>query len=336
MLEIFQNFEQMAARLAPSVLIGSGAAAVLIGLVVWLGGLRLKKVLVAIVGAAGGGVLGFVVISPSVLAATISAAVAAVVAIIFERALIAMLAAALAGAFGFVFLVGPYIQSSQATDSADPALELPAQDYATAEPAAPSVDGSIAQLKAYAVDVGGQMKQACSQMPLLRWAMMTVSAAILVAVLAAISIAGRPALWRLTSALCFSVFGTILIFAGMIFLLSYKGAAPVSHIGGRPLIYAGVFAAMAAFGTFEQLLFCRRAKPESAKKGKAGKDKEATDRKQKGWRTTDLAFCRELAERRIRSRREILLKSKVDMSSIAGRRIKEPNNGLRHYPRTDR
>ncbi|MGD8500886.1 MAG: hypothetical protein PVJ86_09580, partial [Phycisphaerales bacterium] len=270
MLEIFQNFEQMAERLARSVLIGPGAAAVLIGLVVWLGGLSFKRVLVAIAGAIAGGILGFVVIAPSVLAAAISAAVAAVVAIIFEKALIAMLAAALAGAFGFVLLVGPYIQSPHAADSADPSLGLPAQDDATTEPATPSVDGSIEQLKAYAVGVGGQMKQACSQMPLSRWAMITVSAAILVAALAAVSIAGGPALWRLTSALCFSVFGTVLIFAGMILLLSYKGTAPVSHIGGRPLIYAGVFAAMAAFGTFEQLLVSRRAKPESAKKGKAG------------------------------------------------------------------
>jgi hypothetical protein len=286
MLEIFQNFKQMTARLAPSVLIGPGAAAVLIGLFVWLGGLRLKKVLVAIVGAVGGGVLGFVVISPSVLAATISAAVAAVIAIIFEKALIAILAAALVGAFGFVFLVGPYIQSSQAADPADPSLGLPAQGDTTIEAATLSVDGSIEELKAYAVDVGGQMKQACSQMPLFRWAMITVSAAILVAALAAISIAGGPALWRFTSALCFSVFGTVLIFAGMILLLLYKGTAPVSHIHGRALIYAGVFAAMAAFGAFEQLLVCRRAKPESAKKGKAGKDKKGTDRKGKDWRTT--------------------------------------------------
>jgi hypothetical protein len=286
MLEIFQNFEQMAARLAPRVLIGPGAAAVLIGLLVWLGGLGFKRILVAVAGAVGGGIFGFLVISRNILAIAISAGVAAVVAIIFEKALIAILAAALAGAFGFVFLVGPYLQSSQAADPADPSLGLPAQDDATVGAATIGVDESIEELKAYAVDVGGRMKRACSQMPLFRWAIITISAAILVAVLAAISIAGGPALWRLTSALCFSVFGTILIFAGTILLLLYKGTAPVSHIGGRPLIYACVFAAMAAFGTFEQLLVCRRAKPESAKKGKAGKDKEGTDRKGKRWRTT--------------------------------------------------
>ncbi len=63
-------------------------------------------------------------------------------------------------------------------------------------------------------------------------------------------------LWRLTSAWFYAVLGTLLIFAGMILLLLYKGAMPISRITDNQAFYAAVLAAMAAFGTIVQLLFC--------------------------------------------------------------------------------
>ena len=51
MLEIAQNFEQVAAEFRPVVLIGPGLAAVWVGLFVWLGGLGVRRVLLAVVGA---------------------------------------------------------------------------------------------------------------------------------------------------------------------------------------------------------------------------------------------------------------------------------------------
>lgn len=63
--------------------------------------------------------------------------------------------------------------------------------------------------------------------------------------------------WRLVSALGCAVLGTLLIFAGMIMLLSYKGIQPVSYIGQRQSFYLGVFSAMVIFGMVAQLLFCR-------------------------------------------------------------------------------
>ncbi|MHC4113794.1 MAG: hypothetical protein ACYSSL_00495 [Planctomycetota bacterium] len=63
-------------------------------------------------------------------------------------------------------------------------------------------------------------------------------------------------LWRLTSAWFYAILGTLLIFAGMILLLLYKGAMPISHITDNQPFYAAVFVAMTAFGTIVQLLFC--------------------------------------------------------------------------------
>jgi len=271
MLEIFQNFEQMAAQFSPLVLIGSGVAAVLVGLFIWLGGLGLKRLLVAVAGAVTGGVLGFFVIGRNIISATISAVVAAIIAIILERAFITILAAALAGALGFAVLAGPYIENSQAANPAN-------QEEMSAQATTMSVDESINELKAYALDAGEKIKQTCSQMPVLRWAIIAIPVAIL--------IIGGFFFWRLTSALCCSVLGTMLIFAGMILLLLYKGAAPVSSICYKPLFYASVFIAMTAFGTVEQLLLCQRVKTKSAAKGQAHKDKEGAEKVKHDWRTT--------------------------------------------------
>jgi len=86
---------------------------------------------------------------------------------------------------------------------------------------------------------------------------------------------------RLVSALSCAVLGTVLVFAGMILLLSYKGSAPIASICNRPSFYGGVFVAMAIFGTCEQLLLCRRC----GKKGGKKSEKEGSETKQRDWRT---------------------------------------------------
>jgi len=262
MLEILQNFESTvseATRVRPLVLAGSGAAAVGVGLCVWLGGLGLKKLLVAIAGVITGGILGYVLIGSGVVPIAASAVAAAVIARVFERVFITVMAAALAASIGFAVLAGPYIESPQAISAAD-------RDGASAQTTTDEgAAGIMEELKAYAVDAGGRIKQAGWLMPPQKWA--------IIALLAVIPLVGGFTLWRPTAALCFSVAGTILVFAGMIFLLSYKGAAPVSRISSQPLIYAGIFAAMALFGTVEQLLLCRGAKKQAAPPGGKAKGK---------------------------------------------------------------
>jgi len=80
--------------------------------------------------------------------------------------------------------------------------------------------------------------------------------------------------WRFIPALCCAALGTMLIFAGMILLLLYKGALPVSCISRNQSFYASVFMAATAFGTIEQLLLCQRTKKQPIRKKQASKDKE--------------------------------------------------------------
>ena len=112
----------------------------------------------------------------------------------------------------------------------------------------------------------GSLGQACSQMPLYSW--------VIISALIIIFIAVGFFFWSLTSALCCATLGTILIFAGMILLLSYKGSEPIGHISSAKPYYTMIFAAMVAFGTIEQLFLCRSAKDKSKKEKEVKKDKE--------------------------------------------------------------
>jgi len=265
MLEIFQNFEQSAVRFSPTVLIGPGLAAVLVGLFVWLGGLGFRKLLIAVAGAVSGGICGFFIVGRNIMPAIILASLAAVIAIIFERVFVTILLAALVAVFSFAFLARPYVEISE---EAIPTNQSPAL----------SVGESVQLMKTYTVDVSNKIKQACSQMPVHNW--------VIILVLAVIFIVAGFSLERLASALCYSTLGTMLIFAGMILLLLYKGSTPISGIGSRPLFYGGVFVAMAAFGTIEQLLVCHPAKRRGTRKKQASKQAEKDEGTKRGWRSS--------------------------------------------------
>lgn len=274
MLRILQDFETAiggAVRLSPLILVGPGLAVVVVGLFIWLGGLGFRKLLVAVAGAICGGVFGFFAIGQNIVPAVFMAALLAAIAIVFERLFIAILTAALAAVFAFVVLAGPYVENSQQAALISPG-EVSVQGPAI------STRESAEKMKAYIINARQKIKRAGLQMPAYHWA--------IIIVLGLIFVVAGFSLWRLASALCCSVLGTTLIFAGMILLLLHKGAVPVSIICSKTSFYATVFIAMTAFGTCEQLLLCKRSKTRSAGKRQSGKNKQEPYRKKESWRTT--------------------------------------------------
>ncbi len=269
MSEILQRFERSAVSFSPAVLIGAGLAAVLLGLFLWIGGLGFRKILVAILGAVTGAICGFFIVGNNIVVVALAAA-AAVVAAIIERIFIIILAAALAAVFALIILTGPYIENSQAP--------IPITQAPIAKPALTvSVRGSLKVMNTYALDCFNVIKQASAKLPLNRWIMIA-------AVLVVVIVAGLL-LWRLTFAFSCAALGTMLIFAGMILLLLYKGSAPVSRIFHGSLFYLIVFIAMIFFGTLEQLLLCKDVKRQSTRKKQAGKDEQGPVMKKHDWRT---------------------------------------------------
>ena len=256
MIEIFQNFEQMTGRFNSSVLIGSGVVLLLLGLCIWLSGLALRKILISIVGLAGGIVVGLFVVGRNLFSASLSGALAALISLILEKILVVLLAAALAAAIAFAVLAEPYFEQEETIEVQNEVSELPITV---------GLDEALEELKTFGLDTGRSIKQAGTKIPVQTWAIIAAPAVIFL-------ICG-VALWRFTTALFFSVLGTMVVFLSMILLLSYKGAEPISHLRSMPLIAATVFLAMAAFGTIIQLLLCKSSKKEKITKIKPGKKK---------------------------------------------------------------
>ncbi len=274
MLEILQDFESAiggTVRLSPVVLVGPGLVCVIAGLFVWLGGLGFRKLLVAVAGAITGGVCGFFAIGQNIVSAAFTAALATALAMLFERIFITILTGTLVAAFAFAVLTESYVENSQQAT----AISL---GETSVQGSAVGVRESAEKMKAYIIDAGQKIKQACLHMPMYKWA--------IIMVLVLICMVVGFSLWQLASALCCSALGTVLIFAGMILLLLHKGAMPVSIISGRSSFYVTVFIAMMAFGTAEQLLLCKHQKTYPAGKSQTGKNKQKPKQAKERWRVT--------------------------------------------------
>lgn len=269
MYEIIQNFEQTALRFSPIVLIVPGILAVIVGLFIWLGGLGLRRVLVAVVGAVTGFSCGFFIVG-NIMAGGILAAGVGLIAIILQRLFIAILAVSLVLVLTFFVFTGICPEVIQATDNVPiTAAEITDDSVVISARHTPVV------VKAYAVDFGNMVKQAA-------WHMRTYAWAIMAALSIVVLVAGFF-LRRLTSALCCAVLGTMLIFTGMILLLLYKGSMPINGICNKPLFFGGVFGAMIAFGAVVQLLLCPRLEKSAKRKKEA--ESEASAKKKHRWRT---------------------------------------------------
>lgn len=267
MFQILQEFEQTAARFSPFILIAPGVTVVLIGLFVWLGGLGFRKVVVVVLGAVAGWIGGYFVAGRNVMAAAASALVAAVLAVVLQRVFITIFAALLAAVLTFFVFTGVCPEVFTATE------EVPITAAGIVEQ---NVMISIGQtpviLKAYIADFTNMVQKAATHMPIYGW--VTMAGLVLVFLIAGFF------LHRLTSALCCAVFGSMLVFAGMIWLLLYKGSQPISRVGNKPLYYVAVFGAMVVFGTMAQLLLGPRLE---GKRKKAGQEK--TEPRKHSWRS---------------------------------------------------
>lgn len=240
MVEILQNLEQTAIQYRPIVLVGPGLACSLIGLIVWLGGLGLRRALALLLGAAVGGVCGFfiidqnIIIGHNIILMVIVVILGGAVALILGKIFISILSAGLAVAVALVVF-----------------------------------------MDIYKADFGSGLDEILLQLP--TYSLFVMAALGIVFILAGLF------LWRVTAALCYSTLGAILVFAGMVLLLLYKGAMPISCILARQQYYVVAFGAMVAGGTIEQLVFCRSTEKGPKTKREKRKDKEQPN-KTTNWR----------------------------------------------------
>ena len=113
MLEIAQNFEQMAADFSPAALIVPGLVCVVAGLFIWLGGLGCTRLLALVVGAMTGGICTFFWAGQNIILTLALAAVAAIIAVILKKIFMIILSAAVVLVLCLAFLSYPYIRQGK-------------------------------------------------------------------------------------------------------------------------------------------------------------------------------------------------------------------------------
>jgi hypothetical protein len=242
-VEILKSFEQVAGRFGPWVLLTPGLAAVVLGLVAWLAGVRLQRIVLAVFGAAVGALVSFLVGGPNPPVVVVAAGGGAALGALLPRVFLAVLLAVFGVAIAFTVLAGTHLQEQQGTLCG-------AQDTGKVETY--TVGQSLDVVRAYSIDVADCTKAAARKLVPVNWAILAAVASGLL-VLGLLFI--RPA-----GALTCSLLGTALVFTGLILLLIFKGTEPIGRVQQQGAYYGLVLVGMAAFGTLEQLVLCRPAK----------------------------------------------------------------------------
>lgn len=265
MLEVLESFERAAVRLSPIVLVLPGLFLAGLGLFVWLGGLGFRRVLFGLLGALTGAIAAFCLAGKN-LVATVSAVLAlALIAAVFQRFFAAVLLGVLAGAAAFLVLAWPVLNSRDVTVASR-------QDQADTD-AKLTVKESLEIVEGYWLDLAAKVKHAVAGLPALSWAIVgAVGLGLL-----AFGLAFR----RLGGAMSCAAAGTLMVFAGLVLLLMFKGAVPIACIESRAVFYGLVAAGMVGFGTLEQFLLCRRA--ESRRKTESHRHESEKSSKRR-WR----------------------------------------------------
>ena len=258
MLVALQNLEQVSLRLAPVVPVLAGLIFVGIGLCVWLGGLRWNRVVAGFIGAIAGALCGILFVkNHQIFAGSIATLVGASLGSVFKRTVVIFVGGVFATGIGLIVFSIPVI----ANESNWQAKNNESDSVVETEGIL-SVGESVGVLKSQAVCLFTGLKECVAQVKPLGF---------ITSIVAGIIVVGcglfAP---RFVVAATSATIGTGMIFAGMVFLLLYKGAEPMTRICSAGTFYNLVLLVMIAFGTAVGLLVCPDTGKRPAKKNDDG------------------------------------------------------------------
>jgi hypothetical protein len=267
MVEILKSFEQVAVRLSPIVLVLPGLAAAALGLFIWLGGLGFRMLLLALMGALTGAFCSLWVMGQNPAAMVLLGLLGTFVAVVFQRFFTAALLGALAGSAVFLIVAWPSLAVQEGVvagqfDTGDGASALSTQE-------------SLNAVRAYTLKLINATRQAATGVVASRWAVVVAATLTLLLVGLLFRHAG--------GALTCAMLGTVMIFAGLVLLLMFKGSRPITRIEARAPFFGLVFLAMVVFGTLEQWILCRRADGPSQAEAETPRPRKKQGRK-RSWR----------------------------------------------------
>jgi hypothetical protein len=250
MVEILKSFEQVAVRFSPVVLVAPGLAMVVLGLVAWLAGSSLRRLVFGSLGAGVGALASFFLGTHNPLVLGVAAWVGATFGALLPRVFAAALLAVFGMAIAFVILARAQLLESPGTLFRGPEVGQ-AEPYTDPE--------SLEVTRVYGLDAADRVRAGAYALAPTRWAILAAAGFGLLIV--------KLYFERLATATACAVLGTVLVFSGLVLLLIYKGSAPVAHIEPQGSSYGLVLLGMAVFGTLEQLVVCRGPKGETKAQG---------------------------------------------------------------------
>ena len=258
MLVALQNLEQVSLHLAAPVLVLTGLALVGVGLCVWLGGLRWNRVVAGFIGATGGALCGVLFVKEhQIFAGSILTLVGASLGSVFKKTLMVLAGGAVTTAIGLIVFSVPVIanESNWQAENNEVSNSIDSEGVL-------SVGESVGVLKSQAVCLFTGLRDCVAQVRPLGF---------ITSIFAGIIVVGCGVfLPRFVVAVTSATLGTGMIFAGMIFLLLYKGAEPMTRIYSAGFFYNLVILVMVAFGTAVGLLVCPEAGKRPVKKNDDG------------------------------------------------------------------
>ena len=256
MFEAFQNLEQVSRYFAPQAVIFPGVLSLVLGLFIWLGGLRWNRLIAVLVGALAGALLACRVTEYQIPTITLAVLVGGGLGMLFKRAAIVLVGVVIAAMAVLIIAAGPIRET---TNPSPPAENQLSDIDNTAERLNIKESLRIINLyfHYYAGQIGNAVRKGARSPKGLTFALI---GGLVVAAFGFF-------LPRFTVSAVFSVLGTGLIFIGMLVVLLYKGARPISHVYERAALYNTIILVMIVFGTAVELLLCSRKnkKPDVVK-----------------------------------------------------------------------
>jgi hypothetical protein len=272
MTSLLMRIQEACLQLDTWYLVGPGLGLILVGLFLWLGGIRYAFLVVGILGATGGAVLGLLIGHwfgvETMVAVVAGAAITTILALLLQNLVIIGLAVILFGIVGGFSYLGYALDKPDSSDPTDPS-QFSESNLTYANPGSSDVEVLVNYesngLGADDSHTGGMQKldgirneikelaSANRQMLLLCGA----GGAVLGLLLGYL-------LKKVMMAICCSIIGTTGAVVGMLMLLLAKGTPVMMSLQDRPKLIPTIFVAMVVFGCLVQMILAGAKKIEKA------------------------------------------------------------------------
>ena len=265
MLEALEYYQSLAEKFDSRILTVPGIVVVLVGLCIWLAGLRWRRMLGALAGAAIAAAGVFVIGNFAANVVLIACAIGLAAGVIINRIVLGIFGAIISAGIVMIILTTGLSAEENGTNTVEffnvdqtyNRDEIMTNNFVSESPYPtwPEYEQSGVVISVpVALEITTKMAEYFLDIAKERIAsagMGSCAGAGFAAVIIMLMTLAAP---RLFVSVIFATTGAGLVFIGMMILLFYKGSESITYIAEKPHFYSLVFGAMAAFGTFIQLL----------------------------------------------------------------------------------